>query len=134
MTREEAIEVLRANYPDACYSLLREAVEMAIKALSVEHCEDAISFSKGTFKKRGKGYVVYDVKWLKKNWRTELKVMGVECEDAISRADTIEWLKKVTVTDGITFETGFKQILTDIQNMPSVTPKQKIGQSVCKGL
>lgn len=34
MTREEAIEVLRANYPDACYSLLREEVEMAIKALS----------------------------------------------------------------------------------------------------
>lgn len=50
------------------------------------------------------------------------------CEDTISRADTIEWLKRVTVTDGITFETGFKQILTDIQNMPPVTPKQKIGR------
>lgn len=49
------------------------------------------------------------------------------CDDAISRADTIEWLKKVTVTDGITFETGFKQILTDIRNMPPVTPNQKMG-------
>lgn len=39
--------------------------------------------------------------------------------DLISRKDTIEWLKKVTVTDGITFETGFKQILTDIKQMPS---------------
>ena len=39
--------------------------------------------------------------------------------DLISRKDTIEWLKKVTVTDGITFETGFKQILTDIEQMPS---------------
>ena len=39
--------------------------------------------------------------------------------DLISRKDTIEWLKKVTVTDGITFETGFKQILVDIEQMPS---------------
>ena len=38
MTREEAIEVLRANYPDACYSLLREAVDMAIEALEQESC------------------------------------------------------------------------------------------------
>lgn len=33
MTREEAIDVLKANYPDSCYELLREAVEMAIEAL-----------------------------------------------------------------------------------------------------
>lgn len=43
--------------------------------------------------------------------------------DCISRKDTIEWLKKVTVTDGITFKTGFEQILYDIEQMPSVTPK-----------
>lgn len=45
------------------------------------------------------------------------------CEDCISRKETIEWLKKVTVTDGITFKTGFEQILYDIEQMPSVTPK-----------
>ena len=45
--------------------------------------------------------------------------------DCISRKDTIEYLKQVTVTDGITFETGFKQILLDIENMPSVLPKAK---------
>jgi len=33
MTREEAIDVLKANYPDSCYELLREAVDMAIEAL-----------------------------------------------------------------------------------------------------
>ncbi len=125
MTREEAIEQLKWYFEyDNGLSADKETVEaykMAIKALSAEPCEDAISFPKGTLKKRGKGYVVYNPEWLKENWQTELKVMGVECEDAISRADTIEWLKKVTVTDGITFETGFKQILTDIQNMPSVT-------------
>lgn len=36
MTREEAIDVLKANYPDSCYELLREAVDMAIEALEKE--------------------------------------------------------------------------------------------------
>ena len=34
MTNKEAIEVLKANYPDAYYELLRKAVDMAIEALS----------------------------------------------------------------------------------------------------
>lgn len=34
MTREEAIDVLIANYPDACYAPLREAVDLAIEVLS----------------------------------------------------------------------------------------------------
>lgn len=33
MTSKEAIEILKANYPDACYSQLREAVDKAIQAL-----------------------------------------------------------------------------------------------------
>ncbi len=33
MTNLEAIETLRANYPDACYEQLREAVDKAIKVL-----------------------------------------------------------------------------------------------------
>lgn len=40
--------------------------------------------------------------------------------DLISRSALIEYLEKVTVTEGITFETGFKQILTDIKNQPTV--------------
>ena len=34
MTREEAIDTLVANYPDRCYELLREAVDVAIEALA----------------------------------------------------------------------------------------------------
>ena len=34
MTNKEAIETLKANYPDACYEQLREAVDIAIEALS----------------------------------------------------------------------------------------------------
>lgn len=35
MTNAEAIETLRANYPDACFEQLREAVDAAIEALKV---------------------------------------------------------------------------------------------------
>lgn len=36
MTREEAIETLRANYPDKCYESLRNAVDVAIESLKAE--------------------------------------------------------------------------------------------------
>ena len=36
MTIEEAIDVLKHNYPSACFTELCEAVEIAIKALSVQ--------------------------------------------------------------------------------------------------
>lgn len=36
MTNAEAIETLRANYPDACYEQLREAVDVAIDALKAQ--------------------------------------------------------------------------------------------------
>jgi len=36
MTNQEAIETLRANYPDACYEQLREAVDAAIEALKAQ--------------------------------------------------------------------------------------------------
>lgn len=45
-----------------------------------EECEDAISFPNGTLKKRGKGYVVYDVEWFKKNWKRELALLGIDTE------------------------------------------------------
>lgn len=36
MTREEAIDVLKHNYPSACFTDLCEAVEIAIQALSAQ--------------------------------------------------------------------------------------------------
>lgn len=33
MTNAEAVEILKVNYLDACYDQLREAVDVAIKAL-----------------------------------------------------------------------------------------------------
>ena len=43
MTNAEAIEILRANYPDACYEQLREAVDVAIFSLKqpeIVQCKD----------------------------------------------------------------------------------------------
>lgn len=39
-------------------------------------------------------------------------------KDLIDRTKLIKFLETVTVTEGITFETGFKQILVDIKNQP----------------
>lgn len=36
MTNSEAIEVLKANYPDPCFELLQDAVDTAIYALSAQ--------------------------------------------------------------------------------------------------
>lgn len=36
MTAAEAIKTLKANYPDACYEQLREAVDVAIEALEAQ--------------------------------------------------------------------------------------------------
>jgi rubrerythrin len=36
MTNSEAIEILQANYPDACFEQLRDAVDIAIYALSAQ--------------------------------------------------------------------------------------------------
>jgi len=33
MTNQEAIETIKANYPDESYTMLREALDIAIKAL-----------------------------------------------------------------------------------------------------
>lgn len=36
MTREEAIDILKRNYPSSCFEDLCKAVDIAIKALSVQ--------------------------------------------------------------------------------------------------
>lgn len=43
ITQKEAIEILKANYPDACFGQLRDAVDTAISALEqpeIIRCKD----------------------------------------------------------------------------------------------
>lgn len=82
MTNEEAIEELKRDIHNAKVTHhISEHYEMAIKALEKKPCEDCINFPKGTLKKRGKGYVAYNYAWLKKNWQTELKAMGIDWKE-----------------------------------------------------
>lgn len=36
MTKREAIEVLQSNYPDRCFETIRDAVDLALEALSTQ--------------------------------------------------------------------------------------------------
>lgn len=51
MTREEAIDVLKHNYPSACFEDLCKAVEIAIQALSTQpeiiRCKDCENWIPG---------------------------------------------------------------------------------------
>ena len=38
MTKEEAIEAIKCNWPDSRYTILREALDMAISALRQQEC------------------------------------------------------------------------------------------------
>ena len=62
MTREEAVDVLKHNYPSACFTDLCEAVERAIQALSAqpEQCEDAVhaAYKHGKSKGIKKGFAL----------------------------------------------------------------------------
>lgn len=43
MSRDEVIEILKADYPDACYGQLRDAIDVAISALKqpeIIRCKD----------------------------------------------------------------------------------------------
>ena len=43
MTREEAIEAIKCNWPDSRYTILREALDMAISALRQQEQLDKVS-------------------------------------------------------------------------------------------
>lgn len=44
----------------------------------------------------------------------------------IDADELITFLEDVTITDGITFETGFKQIIADIKNQPTAFDVEKV--------
>lgn len=60
MTNNEAIKTLKANYPDACYGQLREAVDTAINALEavdgIPHFDYCEGLEKGYKKGKQEGY------------------------------------------------------------------------------
>lgn len=77
MTNAEAIETLRANYPDACFEQLRCAVDMAINALTKEAWKEE-----------------HPVSPLLQKLATNLQSSKQDADDTISRAAAIDALHK----------------------------------------
>ena len=73
MTNAEAIETLRANYPDACFEQLRCAVDMAINALTKEAWKEE-----------------HPVSPLLQKLATNLQSSKQDADDTISRAAAID--------------------------------------------
>lgn len=150
MTREEAVKVIenRDSIMDYCESAqLGEALDMAIKALSAEPCEDAISRAEAEalFRNARSKLNPSDYKTADEFNTRDLMLLNAEqfihllpsvtltcsekpnnCEDAISRA----WLKEAIHN----FYYGLKHTPTEediqayIDAAPSVTPKQNTEQ------
>ena len=79
MTNKEAIITLKANYPDACYEQLREAVDAAIEALKAQDAAgDTISRQAA-------------IRWVK----TECNPYGKPTLDFESGKKVIEHLKQM---------------------------------------
>ena len=53
----------------------KEWLETAVKALEMAETHNMIE--KGVLKQRGEGYVYYDINWLKKWWRHEMEILGI---------------------------------------------------------
>lgn len=50
MTRKDAVEAIKCNWPDSRYTILREALDMAVKALDavpVVRCRECIHYEMG---------------------------------------------------------------------------------------
>ena len=128
MTREVAIKELQESvdtlreYDIAHSSRLKQALEMAIQALSQEPCDDTVSIRNDVLKCRVGKIVAYNVEWLKKHWQMEMDIVcGVKpCDDAISRILTRMWNCRGKHTTNID-KVAMEQIIRD--ELPSVTQK-----------
>lgn len=73
MIAKEAIEVLKANYPDACFEQLRDAVDMAISALKqpkIIKCEECIHWKSKEYVGNNDIYTLNLASLPCKNWLT----------------------------------------------------------------
>ena len=97
MTREEAIEAIKCNWPDSRYTILREALDMAVKAL-----EDVTDKNVGKMTNADRIRAMSDeelVEFIK-----NIKVRAVFCKavkdnDAFEELCSAEWLQQPAEED-----------------------------------
>ena len=97
MTREEAIEAIKCNWPDSRYTILREALDMAVKAL-----EDVTDKNVGKMTNADRIRAMNDeelVEFIK-----NIKVRAALCKavknnDAFEELCSAEWLQQPAEED-----------------------------------
>ena len=131
MTKEEAIELINDVMTDAVYQILseeKEALQMAIEALSQEPCNDVISRQAVDNLRRyvdGKENTEkIEINVLQLN--RIIKALEQEpCDDAISREDAKECKELMTDING---DTVYAVRMSDIRQLPPVTPSRRKGK------
>ena len=97
MTRKDAIEAIKCNWPDSRYTILREALDMAVKAL-----EDVTDKNVGKMTNADRIRTMSDeelVEFIK-----NIKVRAALCKavknnDAFEKLCSAEWLKQPAEED-----------------------------------
>ena len=97
MTRKDAIEAIKCNWPDSRYTILREALDMAVKAL-----EDVTDKNVGKMTNADRIRAMSDeelVEFIK-----NIKVRAALCkavgnDDAFEELCSAEWLQKPAEED-----------------------------------
>lgn len=122
MTNAEAIETLRANYPDACFEQLRCAVDMAINALTKEAWKEE-----------------HPVSPLLQKLATNLQPSKQDADDTISRKAAIDAMENVDWyhiskdgqlvhgSNSVDYEPLYKakDVYAVLNKIPSAQPKKR---------
>ena len=140
MNRKEASFILANIDRRVCDDELNEALDVAIKALEQEPCDDEyIKVPKKALKYRTKGMVAYNAEWLKNHFDIERAVIcGAQqpCEDTISRQAAQAKIKSICDEYRLSYEDGERKAATGgsayalghaFDDLPLVTPQPEIG-------
>ena len=100
MTREEAIEAIKCNWPDSRYTILREALDMAVKAL--EDVTDK-NVEKMTNADRIRAMSDKELAEFIKNIKVRAALCkAVKNNDAFEELCSAEWLQRPAEEDDMT--------------------------------
>ena len=100
MTREEAIEAIKCNWPDSRYTILREALDMAISALRKQEHFREVTKKVETLTNAQKIRSMSDeeLAWELMLWRCEAVARnhGISSEYPDTQKTILEWLQQPT--------------------------------------
>ena len=103
MTREDAIEAIKCNWPDSRYTILREALDMAISALRQQDVADKHVWKNEPLTNAQKIRAMSDEELAE--FIKHIKVRAAFCKavknnDAFEELCSAEWLQQPAEEDG----------------------------------